>query len=117
MITVPSMYIFGLSITKLGSAAQRTTIECARNIIVWVFFMTVPVFGKIIEHFMWLQLLGFVILLLGVLVYNEILIVPFWKFDYYTGQAIAERMDEQERTGIVKEELISARGMQEMLTN
>ena len=93
MIIVPLQYACGLSITKLGSAAQRTTIECARNITVWIFFLTVPVFGKITERFMWLQLAGFVILLLGVLVYNEILVLHFWKFDYYIGQAIAERED------------------------
>ena len=106
MIIVPLMYACGLSITKLGSAAQRTTIDCARNITVWIFFMTVPVFGKIMEYFMWLQLLGFVILLLGVLVYNEILIIPLWRFNYYTGQAIAERKDEQEREQHLSERLI-----------
>ena len=102
MIIVPLQYACGLSITKLGSAAQRTTIECARNITVWIFFLTVPVYGKITERFMWLQLAGFIILFFGVLVYNEIIIVPFWKFDYYTGQAIAEREDIKETEIIEK---------------
>jgi hypothetical protein len=41
----------GLSITKYGSSAMRTTVEAARNIVIWLFFLFVPVYGKILETF------------------------------------------------------------------
>ena len=71
----------GVNITKYGSASQRTVTDQARNITVWIFFLAVPVYGQYIEtlsYFSILQLVGFVILLLGVLLYNEIIIARFW---------------------------------------
>jgi hypothetical protein len=45
IICMPLFYASGLSITKYGSASARTTIESARNMILWIFFMVVPVYG------------------------------------------------------------------------
>lgn len=64
--------------TKYGSAAQRLTCDLLRNVIVWVFFLVVPVSkadGSIgwLEVFQWLQLLGFAILVTGIVVYNEMI--------------------------------------------
>jgi hypothetical protein len=53
--------------------------------------MIVPVFGKIVEVFTVLQLIGFLILLLGVLIYNEMITIPFLGFNKYTKEAIARR--------------------------
>jgi hypothetical protein len=38
-----------------------------------------------------LQLIGFIILVFGTLVYNEILIIRFWGFDYNTKSERAKR--------------------------
>lgn len=53
--------------------------------------MVVPVFGTITEFFSVLQLVGFTILFLGVVFYNEILTIPFLGFNKYTQRAIAAR--------------------------
>jgi hypothetical protein len=97
MLLMPLMYASGLSITKYGSAAARTTIESARNVIIWVFFLFVPVYGKLVETFSFLQLSGFLILLGGVLVFNELLVLRFLGFDRYTSDALARREDALEK--------------------
>ena len=48
------------------------------------------------EKFYWLQLFGFVFLVIGTLVFNEIIIVPYFGFDYNTKKAIAARNADSE---------------------
>ena len=48
------------------------------------------------ETFSWLQLLGFLVLILGGLIYNEILVLPFWGFATNTKAAIKKR-EEQDK--------------------
>jgi hypothetical protein len=78
-------------VTKYGSAAQRSTIECARIPVVWLYFMLVPVNGLKLESFTYFQLFGFLILFGGVLLYNEMVTIPFFGFNKYTKKAFASR--------------------------
>ena len=59
----------------------------------WVFFMLVqdPRFH---ETFSWLQLGGFILLVFGTFVYNEILVIPFWGLNVNTKEAILARKKE-----------------------
>ena len=91
IVVVALSYACGLSITKYGSAAQRTITECARNVVIWIFFMFVPVFGEITDKFSWYQLSGFLILLFGIFLYNEIIVIPLLGFDRYTRLALAKQ--------------------------
>lgn len=71
----------GVNITKYGSAAQRTVTDQARNVTVWIYFLVIPVYGEYLETFTLyslIQLFGFIVLLSGVLVYNEIIVARFW---------------------------------------
>jgi hypothetical protein len=43
------------------------------------------------EYFSWYQLFGVIILLIGVIVYNELIEVPYWGFNLNTKRAIARR--------------------------
>ena len=82
----------GLTISKNASATSRTIVDTARTILVWGFFLTMPfVPDDTKETFSWLQLLGFIILVIGGLIYNEILVVPFWGFADNTKEAIKKR--------------------------
>jgi hypothetical protein len=51
------------------------------------------ILGK--EKFDWLQLIGFILLVIGTLVYNEIVVVPFFGFDQNTKAARAQREKEE----------------------
>ena len=68
---------FGISVTKAMSAAHRMVLDSLRTMVVWGFSLCVyavdPSKG---QKFSWLQLVGFAVLLVGTLVYNEILPLP-----------------------------------------
>ena len=91
IISVSILNVAGVSVTKYGSAAQRTTCDMMRNLFIWVFFILVPVDGIYLEEFSYLQLGGFILLAIGILVYNEILILPFFGLNKYTKIALEKR--------------------------
>lgn len=79
----------GVAVTKYASAAQRSTIDTSRTLLIWLVFLVKPGEGQ--ETFIWLELVGFVLLVLGTLVFNEILVIPFLGFNQNTKAAIEER--------------------------
>ena len=100
VLSVTLLASVGIQTVKYGSAAQRTTSDMLRPLFVWVFFMFYPVPQKEgpdrpSEKFSVLQLGGYVVLVVGVLVYNEILVVPFFKFDKNTKIALERRAREE----------------------
>jgi drug/metabolite transporter (DMT)-like permease len=66
---------FGISVTKQLSATHRTTIDATRVFLVWIFSLIVGW-----EQFHWLQLAGFVVLLFGTALFNEIFRLPFLRY-------------------------------------
>jgi len=67
---------FGLAVTKYASAAQRSTIDCSRIFAVWM--LSLWIFH---DPFMPLEIIGFMMLVLGTLMYNEIIIIPYLGFN------------------------------------
>ena len=103
-----SMYILsiaffnfsGLTISKNASATSRTIVDTLRTIVVWSFFLVMPfVPEETKETFSWLQLVGFLILILGGLIYNEILVIKYWGFADNTKVAIKKREEEEKLLG------------------
>lgn len=86
LFSIASFNGFGVAVTKNASSAQRSTIDTCRTLIVWVFFMCIQS-PELHEDFSWLQLFGFVLVVGGTLVYNEIIIIPFMGFDKNTQKA------------------------------
>ena len=90
----------GLTISKNASATSRTIVDTLRTIVVWSFFLVMPfVPEETKETFSWLQLVGFLILILGGLIYNEILIIKYWGFADNTKAAIKKREEEEKLLG------------------
>lgn len=89
--SIGSFNFFGVSVTKNASAAQRSTIDTSRTVLIWIFFLTVKIPGVKSEKFSFLQLAGFILLVFGTLVYNEILVLPFLGFDKNTKKAREQR--------------------------
>ena len=63
--------------TKLGSASKRITMLLARNLVVWIYFITVPIgrdplTGAQIysEYFSFIKLFGFIFVAYGILIFN-----------------------------------------------
>ena len=97
ILLVTCLNIFGVSVTKYGSSAQRTTCDIMRNFFVWVFFMSVSINGEPPkEHFNFVQLAGFIVVAMGVLVYNEIVVIPYFGM----GDNTRVKLELRERTKI-----------------
>ena len=60
-----------ITVTRYSSAVHQVVIDQARVIVVWGFFLAYP--GPAQETFTIGQLVGFMILLLGNLIYNEVI--------------------------------------------
>jgi len=78
------------------SSPVRAVVDNLRTIIVWLFFMIVPT--NIPEEFRWLQLIGFILLVVGTVIYNEVLVLPCGGFDQNTAAAKLIREGKPDRT-------------------
>jgi hypothetical protein len=59
------------------------TIDAMRTALIWVFFLLLPKSVHEHEYFEIIQLIGFSIQVCGTLLFNEIVIIPYWGFDRY----------------------------------
>ncbi|XP_075746994.1 transport and golgi organization 9 isoform X2 [Rhipicephalus microplus] len=73
--TVLSIAFFnfaGISVTKELSATTRMVLDSVRTLVIWLFSLAVRWQG-----FNWTQIVGFVVLILGMFLYNNVIIRPF----------------------------------------
>lgn len=70
-ITIASFNFFGLSVTRSVSATSRSTIDTCRTLIIWTISMALGW-----EHFRFLQLCGFVLLVYATLLFNGVVDPP-----------------------------------------
>ena len=75
--------IFGILITKFATSAHRATISQVKVVSIWIFFLLYSGYGTQ-ESFLPLQFIGFTILVGGVVIFNEILEIPFLGFNMNT---------------------------------
>jgi len=68
----------GVSVTKYLSATNRMVLDSVRTLIIWA--VSIRLFG---EKFIPLQLLGFVLLILGMFVYNDLIFGPRFRRDIF----------------------------------
>ena len=88
--TIASFNAFGIAVTKYASAANRAVLDSSRTVLIWIFFLVVPV-QDWREKFLVLQLVGFIFLIFGTLLFNEIIELPILGFDQNTRRAKEKR--------------------------
>jgi drug/metabolite transporter (DMT)-like permease len=71
VLSIAFFNFFGISVTKAMSASHRMVLDSVRTIVIWAVSLAVGW-----QSFNFLQLVGFVILLAGTAVYNELVTVP-----------------------------------------
>ena len=96
MIIIAAFNWSGISTTKHASSLSRSTLQCAKTILVWVCSMILQW-----ETFLWPQLIGFVILAIGTMIYNEVIVIPWCGFK----QSIEAKREEKARADKIKESL------------
>ena len=92
ILSVAFFNFSGLFLAKHVTSTLRSILDSMRTIIVWSFFCLMTFIpDDTQENFSWLQLGGFIILVLGGAIYNELLVIPFCKFGYNTKKEIKKR--------------------------
>lgn len=76
MISISFFNFAGISVTKEMSATTRMVLDSVRTIVIWVTSFILPN-PPTFQASSFITLGGFVVLLIGMIVYNNILIVPF----------------------------------------
>lgn len=71
MISIGGFNFFGLSITRSVSATARSIIDTCRTLFIWIVSL-----GLGWETFKWLQIVGFVLLVYGTFLFNDIVRPP-----------------------------------------
>jgi hypothetical protein len=71
MISIGGFNFFGLSVTRSVSATSRSTIDTCRTLFIWIVSL-----GLGWESFKWLQVLGFVLLVYGTFLFNDVVRSP-----------------------------------------
>lgn len=92
MASIACFNVCGITTTKVASAAQRATIDTSRTLIIWIMSCLLN-----LEPFHWQAIFGFVFLVFGTLLYNEIFVIPYWGFDANTKEKIALRAGEEKK--------------------
>lgn len=88
-LTILSIALFnstGIAMTKYASAAQRSTIDTSRTLTIWILSISLG-----LEPPVWWEIPGFILLVIGTLLFNEIVVFPYWGFDQNTKAAIKKR--------------------------
>jgi len=88
MLTGSAMKISSVYLVKSTSATSWMTIDSVWIVFVWIFFLSYP--SEYFEHesFNTLQFIGFLCLISGTILFNEIFTLPFWGFDQYTKEKL-----------------------------
>lgn len=69
IISIAFFNFAGISVTKEISATTRMVLDSVRTVVIWVFALCVGW-----QQFQWLQLCGFVALLFGMCLYNNVIV-------------------------------------------
>jgi hypothetical protein len=78
-------------VTKHINASTRMVLDSLRTLVIWAFSM-----GVQWEQFCYVQVIGFVVLLSGTVVYNELVRVPGIKYAKDDGAGGEEDVDEED---------------------
>eukprot|EP01129_Flabellula_baltica_P004123 TRINITY_DN1407_c0_g1_i1.p1 TRINITY_DN1407_c0_g1~~TRINITY_DN1407_c0_g1_i1.p1 ORF type:complete len:417 (+),score=79.18 TRINITY_DN1407_c0_g1_i1:25-1251(+) len=84
LLSIACFNVFGLVITNKLTAVHKLLIDACRTILVWaalvVFgYLNLP-FGEKLDNSSYLEGGGFVLLVLGTLIYNEVIKLPFFSY-------------------------------------
>lgn len=85
ILSIAFFNAIGVSITKHLNAATRMVLDSLRTMVIWVFSM-----GVGWESFCWAQPVGFTILLTGILIFNEVIKLPFFPYPDADKKAVTD---------------------------
>jgi len=84
LVAVMLYNIFGMLVTSVSSAINRTILEAVRTLLIWIFMLICAAanapFGEYWVAWSWLELGGFILLITSSLMYNAVIKLPFFEY-------------------------------------
>ena len=74
--------------------------DTVKTFIVWLFFLLIPVEDQ--EKFHFLQLVGFILVVVANIIYSEILEIPFFELNKYTKKNL-EKMENEKHNSLISD--------------
>ena len=105
VISISLYNLVGIKLTELVSSTARVVVDEARTVFIWLFFIIFDPVEGTHEEFNYLQLIGYIFLLFGTIIYNEILVIPICNLDYNTRDKKEERDIKKAKEEEEKEQL------------
>ncbi len=80
-VTLPKKLFSNILVTKKLTAVHRTLVDALRTILVWgvdlfIYYLIDKNFGEEWNHYSYIQVLGFLLLLVGTMIYNAVIKLP-----------------------------------------
>ncbi|XP_042860156.1 solute carrier family 35 member F6-like isoform X2 [Penaeus japonicus] len=85
IISIAFFNFAGISVTKELSATTRMVLDSVRTLVIWLFSLAVGW-----QQFQYLQPIGFGVLLIGMMLYNDMFILPFCRSQGWVNDALPE---------------------------
>jgi drug/metabolite transporter (DMT)-like permease len=93
LLSIACYNFLGISITKYISSPTRAVLDNGRTVLIWLFFVLPMLPPSYREDFKYLELIGFILLVIGTIIFNEFITLPFCELDKYTKKEIKKRKD------------------------
>ena len=84
VVSIALYNLVGIKLIELISSTHRVVVDEARAVFIWLFFIFFTRVDGTQEEFHYLQLIGYIFIIFGTIIYNEILVIPFCNLDYNT---------------------------------
>ena len=84
VVSIALYNLVGIKLTELVTSTHRVVVDEARIVFIWLFFIFFKEVEGTQEEFHYLQLIGYIFIVIGTIIYNEILVIPFCDLDYNT---------------------------------
>jgi hypothetical protein len=105
VISIALYNLVGIKLTELVSSIHRVVVDEVRTVFIWLFFIIFNQVEGTHEELHYLQLIGYIFIVFGTIIYNEILVIPFCNLDYNTIDKREEREIQKEEEEEEKEKL------------
>lgn len=105
VLSIAFFNYFGISVTKHMNAATRMVLDSVRTVVIWAFSMAVGW-----QDFCWMQVLGFLVLLTGTVVYNALIKIPGLPYEEEPTKEVELDSDDELEEGLMSNDILAGQG-------
>ena len=105
IIAIAVYNISGALIIEAKGVITRGVTDTVRSLIIWLFFLFIHPIKETEEKFHWLQLFGFILIIVANIIYVEILEIPFFELNKYTRRNLEKMENEKKKSSTLDDSI------------